>query len=152
MFHPHMAYWVIGAPSIDKVEVPQEKAGEGQEKPWVEFEVVPEGATVAPQSEAGDRLAAFWGRGFTEFNFVEAISSKTAANLAQSSGVSAWTNLCALTAGVGVRTNLTKAEQNGVRSPEFISYEAHAHCLLHGFVVECVDDERCWYELQKILQ
>ena len=30
MLHAHMAFWVIGAPRIGKIEVPREKADEGE--------------------------------------------------------------------------------------------------------------------------
>jgi hypothetical protein len=63
MVHVHMAFWVVGAPRIDKIEVPQEKEDEG--KAYIEIDVVPEGVAVVSQSEAADRLAGFWGRGFT---------------------------------------------------------------------------------------
>ena len=75
MVHVHMAFWVVGAPRIDKIEVPQEKEDEHEGKAWVEIDVVPEGVTVVPQSEAADRLAAFWDRGFTEFNVAKAMAS-----------------------------------------------------------------------------
>ena len=61
LVHVHMALWVVGVPRIDKIEVPQEKEDENEGKAWVEIEVVLEGATVIPQSEAAERLATFWG-------------------------------------------------------------------------------------------
>ena len=39
-----------------------------------------------------------------------------------------------------------------MRSPESISYEAHAHCLLHGLELNGEEEARCWGELQEILQ
>ncbi len=68
MLHAHMAFGVIGVPRIDKIEVPREKADEGEYHTWVEIEVLPNGVMAIPQSEAADRLAASWDRGFTEFN------------------------------------------------------------------------------------
>jgi hypothetical protein len=73
MVRVHMAFWVVGAPRIDKIEVPQEK--EEECKAYIEIDVVPEGVTVGPQSEAADRLAAFWDRGFTEFNVAKAMAA-----------------------------------------------------------------------------
>ena len=151
MIHVHMAVWIIGAPRIDKIEVPQEKADEGEENTWVEIEVLPDGVTVIPQSEAADRLAAFWDRGFTEFNVAKAMAAKEA-DSTKPSGASAWADLSALATAVGVRQGLTKAEEKCVRSPESISYEAHAHCLLRGLEMADEDGERCWNELEEILQ
>ena len=72
MVHVHMAFRVVGAPRIDKKEVPQEKEDEHEGKAWVQIDVVPEGATVVPQSEAANRLATFLDRAFTEFNVAKA--------------------------------------------------------------------------------
>ena len=58
MIHAHMAFWVIGAPRIDKIEV------------------LPDGVTATPHSESANRLAAFWDRGFTEFNVAKAMAGK----------------------------------------------------------------------------
>ena len=156
MFHAHMAFWVIGAPRIDKIEVPQEREDEGEEEEgeegsWVEIDVQPDGVTVTPQSEAADRLAAFWDRGFTEFNVAKAMAGKEA-DSTKSSAASAWTDLSALASAVGVRQGLTHAEDKRVRQPESISYEAHAHCLLRGLQMSGEDEDRCWNELQEILQ
>ena len=41
MIHTHMAFWVIGAPRIDKIQVPQTKADEDEENTWMEIEVLP---------------------------------------------------------------------------------------------------------------
>ncbi len=106
MLHAHMAFWVIGAPRIDKIEVPQEKADEGEENTWVEIEVLPDGVTVTPQSEAADRLAAFWDRGFAEFNVAKAMAGNEAEST-KPSGASAWADLSALATEVGVRQVLT---------------------------------------------
>ena len=43
-------------------------------------------------------------------------------------------------------------EERKVRSPESISYEAHAHCLLHGLELSGEEEARCWEELQEILK
>lgn len=57
-----------------------------------------------------------------------------------------------LASAVGVRQGLTKAEEKGVRSPESISCEVLAHCLLRGLEMGDEDDARCWDKLQEILQ
>ena len=79
MVHVHMAFWIVGAPRIDKIEVPREKRDEKGDNAWMEIEYVPEGVTVVPESEAADRLAAYWDRGVTEFNVAKAIAGKEAA-------------------------------------------------------------------------
>ena len=43
-------------------------------------------------------------------------------------------------------------EERKVRSPESISYEAHAHCLLHGLELSGEEEARCWEELHEILK
>ena len=43
------------------------------------------------------------------------------------------------------------AEERKVRSPESISYETFAHCLLQGLEMNAEEDARCWSELQEIL-
>ena len=53
MLYVHIAFWVVGTPRIDKIDVPQGKDDEG--KADIEIDVVPEGSTVVPQSEAADR-------------------------------------------------------------------------------------------------
>ena len=62
------------------------------------------------------------------------------------SGISAWADMSTLACAVGVREGLPKAEVQGVRSPESISYETLAHCLLNGLNMESGDDARCWQE------
>ena len=41
--------------------------------------------------------------------------------------------------------------RRSVRSPESLSHEALAHCLLVGLALESEDDARCWEELHGIL-
>ena len=52
---------------------------------------------------------------------------------------------------VGVRQQMGTAEERKVRSPESISYETFAHCLLQGLEMNAEEDARCWSELQEIL-
>ena len=53
---------------------------------------------------------------------------------------------------VGVRQCLGPAEEKKVRSPESLSYEAHAHCLLRGLELSTEASDGCWRELAEILQ
>ena len=41
MVHVHMAFWIVGAPRIDKIEVPREKKEEKGGKAYMEIEVGP---------------------------------------------------------------------------------------------------------------
>ena len=68
--------------------------------------------TVVPHSEAADRLAAFWYRGFTELNVAKAMAAKEAVS-AESGGVSGWRDLSTLANAVGIRQSLTKAGEQG---------------------------------------
>ena len=102
-------------------------------------------------SAAADRLATFWGRSFTEFNVAKAMAAREVEAECRSEG-SAWAGLSAMATAVGVRQQLGTVEENKVRSPESISYEAHAHCLLHGLELGSEEEARCWSELQEILQ
>ena len=43
-------------------------------------------------------------------------------------------------------------EEKNVRSPESISYEAHAHCLVGSPATSDSDEARCWDELMDILE
>ena len=63
----------------------------------------------------------------------------------------AWARLSALAASVGVRQDVGRAEERKARSPESISYETHAQCLLQGMQLSGADEARCWSELQEIL-
>ena len=127
-----MAFWVVGAPRIDKIEVPREQAGGSG---GIEIDVPLPGQHAVPQAEAADRLAAFWDRAYTEYNVAKAMSpglpeaiptgGSPAPGLASAaSGASA--------GAVGVRQALGPAGEKQVRSPESISYGAHAHRLLGG--------------------
>ena len=71
MIHAHMAFWVVGAPRIDKIEVPREQArGAG----CVEIDAPLPGQHSAPHAEAAERLAAFWDRPYTEYNVAKAMA------------------------------------------------------------------------------
>ena len=145
MIHAHIAFWVVGAPRIDKIEVPREKEEETTAKTWVEIDVVPDGSVVVPEAAAADQLASFWDRAFTEFNVAKAMAGGAA------SQGSAWAGVSTMATDVGVRQQLGTAEERKVRSPESISYETFAHCLLQGLEMNAEEDARCWSELQEIL-
>ena len=146
MIHTHMAFWIVGAPRIDHIEVPQETS-EGDYK----IERLPDGVSVTPQSEAADRLAAYWDRCFTEFNLGKAMASKREETVEQS-GSRTWADLSSLASATGVREGLSKAEEKAVRSPESISSTTYAHCLLNGLELNDEDNSRCWSELCEILE
>ena len=143
MIHLHIAFWIVGAPRIDKIEVPREKKED--EKTWVEIDVVPDGSVVVPEAAAADQLASFWDRAFTEFNVAKAMGGRVA------SEGSAWAGVSTMAPDVGVRQQLGTAEEKKVRSPESISYETLAHCLLGGLEMNAEEDARCWSELEEIL-
>ena len=101
------------------------------------------GQHSVPHAEAAERLAAFWDRAYTEYNVAKA--------MAPAEGPPA---PCPgdLAGAVGVRQALGPAGERQVRSPESISYEAHAHCLLGGLDMSPADEARCWDELLDILE
>ena len=76
IIHAHMAFWVVGAPRIDKVDAPcgQEGGSDG-----IEIHVPLPGQHAVLQAEAADRLPAFWDRAYTEYNVAKAMSSELAA-------------------------------------------------------------------------
>ena len=145
MIHVHMAFWVVGAPRIDKIEVPREQLGNPG---CMQIDVPLPGQHVVPQAEAADRLATFWDRAYTEFNVAKAISPDAGqampANMRCGGGE--------LAGAVGIRQALGPIGEKQVRSPESISYETHAHCLLHGLDLGIAEDASCWNELLEILQ
>ena len=57
-----------------------------------------------------------------------------------------------LAGAVGVRQGLGPIGEKQVRSPESISYETHAHCLLGSLDVGDAESYRCWGELVDILE
>ena len=65
LVHVHIALWIVGSPRIEKVQVPKELQGEG-ENGRVEITVPIDGETVMPQEEASPLMAAFMERAYTE--------------------------------------------------------------------------------------
>ena len=179
MIHAHMAFWIVGAPRIDKVEVPKEEIEEIDGKQVVEIEALPEGATVLPQSEAADSMATFWDRCITEFNVAKALAgvegefcqrcSTSTENVPQTlSGDDvlgalgprgdatvedgSWARMCEHRAETGIRIKLGKAREREFRSPEAISYRTYAHCLLEGLDLSGAEEEQCWDEFLEIMR
>ena len=155
IIHAHMAFWVVGAPRIDKIAVPREQArGSG----GVEIETPLPGQSVVPQAEAAGRLAAFWDRAYTEYNVAKAMCPALGAAApgapcsASAAAPGAPGSASADFAGaVGVRQGLGAVGEKQVRSPESISHEAHAHCLLGTLDAGGAESGRCWAELVEIL-
>ena len=101
--------------------------------------------------DLASRLATFWDRAFTEFNVAKAMAITEGQAGPQSTSNSS-AGLGALAAEVGWRQAMGTKEERGVRSPESLSYEALAHCLLVGLELGSEDDARCWEELHGILE
>ena len=135
MIHAHMAFWIVGAPRIDKIDAPRLTT----DTAFVEIDAAPPGAEVVAEAEAADRLAAFWDRAYTEFNVAKTVAHES------------FTQASAASRDVGVRQRLGPAEEKQVRSPESISYDTFAHCLLGGLELPTEAGDRCWGELVEIL-
>ena len=108
-----------------------------------------------PRAEAAERLAAFWDRAYTEYNVAKAMvpappacdtgdGRPGAASRAEGEQEGRPPARCPgdLAGAVGVRQALGPAGERQVRSPESISYEAHAHCLLDGLDMSPADEAR----------
>ena len=159
ILHAHIAFWMVGAPRIDKIQVPREK-----EENVVEIDVDADENTAIANDEAANLLGSFWDRVLTEFNVAKALSGASAqCNTQQGStdsvgqalpatevrtpeppfeGTDATANptstsvdvnsLFVLRADTGVRQKLGKKIEREKPSPETLSYEALSHCLLGG--------------------
>ena len=69
LVHVHIAFWMVGAPRLDKIIVPKEKGDD-----IIEIEVEHEdNCSALPQEEAATLLASFWDRIHTEFNVAKAM-------------------------------------------------------------------------------
>ena len=73
ILHAHIAFWMIGAPRIDKIQVPREK-----EENVVEIDVDADESTALANDEAANLLGSFWDRVLTEFNVAKALSGASA--------------------------------------------------------------------------
>ena len=72
LLHTHIAFWIVGAPRLDKVVVPTATKSDS-----VEIDVTPEDAVVLPQEEAANLMATFWDRVISEFNVAKHVQSFT---------------------------------------------------------------------------
>ncbi len=156
IIHAHMAFWVVGAPRVDKVEGPREPAPGSA---VVEIEVPLPGQHAVPQAQAADRLAAFWDRAYTEYNVAKAMCSEASDGPPGFAGAAPSASPLAprsasldLAGAVGVRQGLGPAREKQVRSPESLSHEAHARCLLGSVESGGADSDRCWAELVDVLE
>ena len=95
MIHAHMAFWIVGAPRIDKIDVPRLTT----DTAVVEIDAAPPGAEVVAEAVAADRLAAFWDRAYTEFNVAKTVAHES------------FTRASAASHDVGVRRRLGPAEE-----------------------------------------
>ena len=66
LIHTHSAFWIVGAPRMDKVVVPFEGKSD-----VVEIDVTPEDAFVLLQERAANLMGTFWDRVLTNFNVVK---------------------------------------------------------------------------------
>jgi hypothetical protein len=102
MIHAHMAFWIVGAPRIDKIDVPRST----KDTAFVEIDAAPPGAEVVAEAEAADRLAAFWDRAYTEFNVAKTVAHES------------FTQPSAASRDVGVRQRLGPAEEKKSDPPK----------------------------------
>ena len=62
MLHAHIAFWMVGAPRLDKINVPKEKGDN-----IIEVRLANEDdSEPKPTQEAANLLASFWDRIHTE--------------------------------------------------------------------------------------
>ena len=73
ILHAHIAFWMVGAPRIDKIQVPRE-----EEDNVVEIDVDADESTAIANDEAANLLGSFWDRVLTEFNVAKALSGASA--------------------------------------------------------------------------
>jgi len=157
---------MVGAPRIDKIQVPQEKQDN-----IVEIDVTAEDEKVLANDEAASLLGGFWDRILTEFNVAKALSGHAHREehdghgqdlpaKCQGADTAGLDCLFSLREDTGVRQKLGKANENEKPSPECLSYETMSHCLLDGAPLTWAsmsEDEkhcaeiRCWEELDRML-
>ncbi len=144
LFHAHMAFWVVGAPRIDKVTLARPSVHAG-----TEIEVQLEDNLVLPEAEAAGRMASFWDRVITEYNVAKALCTEDDSGGVDSGGATDTT----LRGDIGPRAKCGKKAEKEKASPETLSYRSFAHCLLGG-PEQCsaVEEKECWDELENILR
>ena len=138
--HVHIAFWMVGAPRLDKIIVPKEKGAN-----VIEVEVKHEEDSEAkPTQEAADLLASFWDRIHTEFNVAKAVKC-------MSSGAPDDADIFALCEDTGIRQKIGRKKEKEFPSPESISYQTLMHCLLGNPAANLEAETTCWRELDEIL-
>ena len=70
LLHAHIAFWMVGAPCLDKIIVPKEK-GDNIIEVQVEDD---DDSETKPTQEAASLLASAWHRVHTEFNVAKAMN------------------------------------------------------------------------------
>jgi hypothetical protein len=136
LVHVHIAYWIVGAPRIDKVVVPrQSEAG------VFEVDVTAADAVVLPHERAANVMSTFWDRVICEFN------------VAKHEKEGGDSDKGTLRSATGVRSTLGKKKEKLTISPESISWRTFAHCLLGSLELPTEQEEtECWDELNRILE
>jgi len=176
ILHAHIAFWIVGSPRIDKIQIPKEIDNDDDDADdlddVVEIDVTAEDKTVLTHDQAASLLASFWDPVLTEYNVAKAARAHATAvgcqpnpaSYSATHAVSAHGDLCQDT---GPRQKLGKKSEREKPSPESLSYEALTHCLLnrepltwtHGNGgIRFSDKEKaeaekaCWDELHHILE
>ena len=140
MLHAHIAFWMVGAPRLDKIIVPKEK-GDNVIEVRLAHE---EDSEPKPTQEAANLLASFWDRIHTEFNVAKAVKSSTSES-------QEYEDTFALCEDTGVRHKLGRKHERESPSPESISYETLMYCLLGNTASTPEEETKCWQELDEIL-
>ena len=68
IMHAHIAFWIVGSPRIDKIDLPKEKSED-----VIEVDASTEDCRVLAHEEAANQMAGFWDRLVTEFNVAKAL-------------------------------------------------------------------------------
>ena len=112
MVHVHIALWIVGAPRIDKVLVPESEQMDFEEVDWEAEDQV-----ILNDGEAATVLATFYDRAYTEYNTLKDPDDARSA------------------AARGRRSKLGKTLERGTASPDMLS-EAALQVLLDGHAQE----------------
>ena len=139
MVHGHIAYWIRGAPRIDRVTASPAPGGDEMEPEAAADESVwehlaGEGEVVMEQGDAANQLADFFDRVYTEYNLQKSCIEKHGDNKNA--------------ARVGRRQRLGKARERSTSAPDMLS-EQSLRILLGKAPNDMPDAE--WAELDRIL-
>ena len=105
--------WIVGAPRIDKVEIPRDATTEGADQSLtVCVDITPSDAVPLAQADAANLLAGFWDRVYTEFNIAKHLT-----------GIPKPTES-------GVRAGMGKTKERCVKSPESLSTKTLLHQII----------------------